>query len=859
MTVAVKESAKMVAITLDGSEAMVPAGSTILEAARMNGIYIPTLCFMEKLKPIGACRVCSVDVDGVANPVMSCTTLAIDGMKITTHNDSLQQYRKEMIQFILVNHPLDCPVCERSGECSLQDLTYEFGITSHIWATTPREKVPVVDWGLIQYDKNLCILCERCIKICREVQGVAAYKIDGSGFDSRINTVTGEKLDCDFCGQCIAVCPVGALSSGMYFSARSWEMERIETVCPHCAVGCSLHVNVKKGERLCKQAAIVRVTSDQAIGHNNGNLCARGRFGYEFMQSDELLTSPLIKQGHGHVVSDWDRAYKLVAETLAGYLSVHGKDAVAGIGSERATNEDNYLFQKFFRDCLGSGNIDTVTNMLSRDTAAGLYDHFDDFPMTISFREMKEGNLFVFIGAEGSNENPVAGNHIREAIIGHGAEVAVAYSKEVDFLPVPKLQLPYEYAGMHQFTVELLLGTVKSVNDEGAFPEGLELSDTWVAKLNSSAQAGTMDEEFKAKIRELVTLIRKQEKPVYIIGMEAQRHPQGTAIVQNIVNLAKITGGKIMLYREYCNSQGALDMGVAPNLLPGYRKETRPELKSDAGVLELIEQGKVKALIIADEDMLRRYPDRERLVKAMRNVEFVVVMDQFYTQTCLEADVILPTTTAAAKSGTFTNLEGRVQRLKQVITPPGQARSLSDIFCELAAKMGKEFPFKNSGDVTREIEKEVDIYGDMAGGFADYGKLRRAEPSLKWTDPSPMRQVDPGSFMLLPDHSLFTLGLYTDYCPSLRPLAGKPYADFHLHGKPFVWFNSGDAQRLGLSDGDMVTFKYNSTQREACVKTAPKIKKGTIRIPDENDLYPSVTLVYEGGEAACVNVEGLKG
>jgi formate dehydrogenase alpha subunit len=501
--------------------------------------------------------------------------------------------------------------------------------------------------------------------------------------------------------------------------------------------------------------------------------------------------------------------------------------------------------------------------MLNPGVASGLFDHFNDFPMNLSFREMRQGNLFVFIGAEGSNENPVASNHIRRAIIDHGAEVAIAYSKEVRFLPAPKMQLPYEYAGMRQFTLELLLGAVRSVSGNGSFFEGMELPGEWVKKLEKAAAGapGNVEQELKLKIVELVRLIREKGRPIYIVGMEAQRHPQGTSIVQNVVNLAKITGGKVMLYREYCNSQGAIDMGVAPNLLPGYINETRAGLTSDTGVLELMESGKAKVLIVIDEDVLNRYPDSLRLKNAMQNVEFVIVTDQFYTQTGMEADVILPTTAAASKTGTFTNLEGRIQKLNPAIERYGQARHVWDIFSELADRMGKGFSFENSGDVTRGIASEVPIYstGGRLADFADYGKLRKDEPALRWTEPEPIRPVEVDkTFTLLPDHQLFALGLYTDFCPALRPLLGKPYADFHLQGKPFVGFNPADAERLGFSDGDTVTFRYDSGQWEGIVKISAQVIPATIRIPDEKDLHPSVKLVFKGGEIDCVSGEGLK-
>ncbi|GMT42214.1 MAG: NADPH-Fe(3+) oxidoreductase subunit alpha [bacterium] len=857
-------SAVRVEITLNGRKTTVAAGTTILEAARMNGLHIPTLCWLEKLQPIGACRVCAVEVEGVDSPVMSCVTPVAEGMNVKTKSEELNKYRADMIRFILVNHPLDCPVCERSGECHLQNLTYTFGIKEHVWKTAKYEKIPVKDWGLIRYDKNLCILCERCIKICREVQGVAAYQIDGNGFDSRVNTVTGEKLDCDFCGQCISICPVGALSSGIIFAARSWDMIKMKTVCPHCGVGCSFHLNIKKGIKVNAEGRIIRVTSDDAIGHNNGNLCVRGRFGYEFTHSVDRLATPLIRDGENHVAADWETALDLIAQKLSGYRSSHGNNAFGAIGSERATNEDNYVFGKFFREVLGSGDIDSMVNMLSPHTASGLFEVFGDFPMTCSIGKFRSANLFVFIGSNGSSENPVLSNHIRWAMMDHGAEAAAAFSRDAVFEPAPRIQLPYDYAAMHEFLISLLSGTVESINKDGAIIENsVPITDDWRAKLKEAASDARrkVDESLNLKIAEFIKLIRKQGSPVYIVGSEAQRHPSGKAIIRNIVNLAKLTGGSVMLTREYCNSRGAIDMGLAPDILPGCVPETRNELKSRGSLLSLMEEGKIKALIIADEDPLRRHPDRERFSTAMQKVEFVVVTDQFYSLTCREADVILPTTVSAEKSGSFTNLEGRIQRFDAVVKPPGKSRSVLEIFGELARRMGGDFQYENSGDVTAEISDKVTIYGQIGedGGFADYSPLVNADSSLRWEEPAPIKNFFKGStFLLLPDSTIFELSPYTDYCPTMREKLGLQGMDFTKGSKPPVCFNPADAEKMSLSEGDAVAFKNGGGKWEGVVRISMGVRSGSIRIPDDKNRFPRIKLVANGTEFDCINTEGLR-
>lgn len=848
------ETRATVTLTIDGQTVEVKKGTTILQAARRVGKKIPTLCYLEKTHPIGSCRVCSVEVAGVDGPVMSCNTPASDGMAITTDSEQLKEFRRNMIQFILVNHPLDCPVCERSGECTLQNLTWQMGIKKHDWRTDANEKKPVVDWGLIRYDQNLCVMCERCVHVCSEVQGIDAYRVDGNGYAAKINTQDDKPLDCDFCGQCISVCPVGALSSGMYFSARSWEMTRTATICPHCAVGCAFEVNVKKG-------AIVRVTSNNALGTNKGNLCARGRFGYEFVQQGERLTAPMIRRGHGFETTDWDTALAYIAEKLTEYRA-EGKNAFAGIGSERATNEDNYVFQKFFRGALGSGNIDNMANMASRDTASGLFETFGDFPMTMSFDELKQGNLFVFIGLDGSNENPVVSNHIREAIHGHGAEVALAYSKEAFFLPLPRIKLTYGYTELHEFVVTLAGELVATIKADGGIPGGAVIAGDFEKRLGAefAGARAKLDGALSAQVAQLAALIKKKQKPVFLVGQEAQRHPQANAIVRNIVNIAKIAGGKVMVMREYCNSRGVNDMGVAPNVLPGYVKETRQDLAVFADFCTLINNHETKALIIADEDVLRRHADFVKFREAMDKVEFTVVIDQFYSQTAMAADVVLPSCTATAKDGSFTNIEGRIQRIYPAIEPVGNSRTVWRIFSGIAKLMGHDFGYQSTADVSAEIAATVPGYRAIIdGGMADYSPRINGSPALVWVDPAPMKKMAPGELVLLPEHNLFVMGIYTDYCPSLRHLVGKHYADFHVEGKPYVDINPADANTLGVKAEDTLLFKSPKREWKGRVRLSAAVKPGSVRIPDEMDQSPSVIMTAGGRQIQCHNLLGLMG
>ncbi len=736
---------KMVTLTINDKPVEVQKGTTILEASRANGFDIPTLCYLKKLKPIGSCRLCSVELEGVASPVMSCETPAAQGMNVTTDSESLKKYRQDMMRMILVEHPRDCPVCERSGECSLQDRTFELNVLGHKWTTQGHTRKPIVDWGLIKYDQNLCIMCERCIKVCREVQGVAAYKIDGTGYKSKINTVTGEKLDCDFCGQCISVCPVGALSSGIGFAGRAWEMKRTATICPHCGVGCTLDINVKKDK-------VIRVTSNHKAGINDGNLCARGRFGYQFIQSDERVTAPLIKSDAGMENAKWNDALEAVAQKLKSYKDKFGGKAFVGIGSERSTNEDNYVFQKFFREVLGSGNLDNVANMNNGDICSKAFETFGDVSLTASYESFDSADLFVLIGADGSVENPVVGNLIRRATINHGADTAIAYSRKAVFLPEPKVALTYDYKDMNSFMLNLLGRTIEN--------GGYDVDSAFT----KSVGKGSAD----LAIDELVAFTKKRGNPIYIVGQEAQKHPQANAIIRNIANLAKICGGKVLMLKEYCNTQGVNDIGVSPNVLPGRKPEYRPELICGSSVIDQMKSGTAKVLIVFDEDVLGRLSGSESFRDACGNVEYIVVVDQFKSETAKLADVFLASSTSAEKDGTFTDMEGRCQAVFRAVSPIG--KPAWQIFTELASKLGKDFGFKSVADIQAEIAKDVPLYSGIASGdfLVDYGPLLKSSSELKLVEPAKVEgELNPSY-----DQSLFSLGLYTDYCPALKPYQG---------------------------------------------------------------------------------------
>ncbi len=338
-------------IVIDGKVIEAKEGQTILQIAKNAGIHIPTLCFMEKLLPIGSCRMCIVEVEGYENPVTACNTIAIDGMVIRTNTENIRNARRDILRFMLINHPLDCPICDKAGECLLQDLVYEYNVDTQPYAiSAPKKEYKEYSTPAIMYHPNRCVVCSRCVRVCREVVGRNVLDIVGNGIDARIEPVNPDR--CIACGECLSVCPVGALTETVSpTKGRLWQIKRVPTICGYCGVGCSLELNVYDNK-------VIKITTNVDAGPNRGVLCVKGRFGYEFINSSERLTKPLIRKNGELVETTWEEALSFVASKLLEIKNKYGPDSIAGLTSARCTNEDNYVFQKFIRAVIGTNNVD---------------------------------------------------------------------------------------------------------------------------------------------------------------------------------------------------------------------------------------------------------------------------------------------------------------------------------------------------------------------------------------------------------------------------------------------------------------------------------------------------------------------
>jgi predicted molibdopterin-dependent oxidoreductase YjgC len=341
----------MINLTIDGKAITIPAGATILDAARRNDIHIPTLCDDPRLEPYGGCRLCIVQVKGMPRMVTACTTPVTEGMEVETSNLQIEAQRRTIVELLLSDHPNDCMVCERAGDCTLQELAYFYDLRENRFYGERRRYTKRDANPFIARDMEKCILCGKCVRVCDEVEGFCAIDIANRGFNAKISPPFDKDLDCEFCGQCVSVCPTGALISKQSLGrGRQKDVKEVETVCSYCGCGCNLTMHVSRNE-------VLRVTS-RPDTINEGWLCVKGRFGFNFINSPDRLKTPLIKKEGKFVEASWEEALQYVAGRLSEIKSTHGADAIGGLSSARCTNEENYLFQKFMRAGVGTNNVD---------------------------------------------------------------------------------------------------------------------------------------------------------------------------------------------------------------------------------------------------------------------------------------------------------------------------------------------------------------------------------------------------------------------------------------------------------------------------------------------------------------------
>jgi NADH-quinone oxidoreductase subunit G len=656
-------------ITVDGKKITAPAGTLLIEACKSAGIEVPSFCYYPNLSLQGACRMCLVKVEKMPKLQTACTTVVGEGMVVITDSDEVHQARKGMVELLLGNHPLDCPVCDAGGECELQDMTFSYGAAESKYME-PKNHKEEQQWSpVVYFDRPRCILCYRCVRVCGEGMDVWALGVQNRGVGSIIAPNKEDHLECEECGMCIDICPVGALTSGAYrYKTRPWEMNHVGTTCTHCADGCKTTLGVRRSETGME---IVRGDNRDKSGINGDFLCIKGRYAFDFANREDRLTQPLIRKDGQLAPATWEEAFELIGKRFKEVREQHGGQAIGVVGSNRTTNEENYLLQKFARVVLQTNNIDHHRTADFPAFASALGGKPES---TASMRDVFNAPAILLIGNDPTEQHPLLAWQIRNNVRLHNAKLYAVNSADI--------KLHRQAAGFLQIPA----------GGEGRFAAFLAGDDSAAEAITSHVDAG--DSPAQPSPGEFRDQLRAEQNLVIIFGAEIR----GGDIASLVRFGSGIPGAKFLCLADYANSRGAADMGLYPDLLPGYHSiaesgkfhEEWGGVPQTTGLTlpEMVESaraGNLKALYVVGANPVGRFG----IDPFVFSQSFVVVQDMFLTETAVLADVVLPAANAYEKSGTFTNTCGDLQLVKKAGEVSG-SKSDFEMIVRVADAMGAD-------------------------------------------------------------------------------------------------------------------------------------------------------------------------
>ncbi|MEJ6008386.1 formate dehydrogenase subunit alpha [Novosphingobium aquae] len=864
-----------VTLTIDGREVSVPAGTSVMRAAKECGGAIPSLCATDSVKAFGSCRLCLVEIDGRRGTPASCTTPAEQGMVVHTQTPRLAKLRKGVMELYISDHPLDCLTCSANNDCELQDTAAEVGLRdvrygydgeTHLGAATDSSN-PYFD-----FDPAKCIVCSRCVRACDEVQGTFALSVDGRGFASAVSAgQAGDTFlssECVSCGACVQACPTASLQEKAVKEIGLPERAVI-TTCAYCGVGCTFRAEMR-GEQL------VRMVPWKDGKANQGHSCVKGRFAWGYANHQDRVTRPMIRESIEQPWREvsWDEALAYTAGKLNAIKAQYGARALGAISSSRCTNEEVWLVQKLVRAGFGSNNIDTCARVCHSPTGYGLSKTFGTSAGTQDFDSVMDADVVLVIGANPTDGHPVFASRLKRRLR-QGAKLIVIDPRRIDLVHSPHIEAAHHLALQPGTNVAVLTAMAHVIVSEGLADEAFirercefdEFAD-WAAFVSQERHSPEALELVTrvpaADLRAAARLFATGGNGAIYYGLGVTEHSQGSSTVMAIANLAMATGNigrrgvGVNPLRGQNNVQGACDMGSFPHELPGYRHIARDDVRAsfeadwhvaldpDPGLripnmLDAALDGSFRAIYIQGEDILQSDPNTHHVAAGLAAMDLVIVHDLFLNETANYAHVFLPGSTFLEKTGTFTNAERRVQMVRMVMEP---ANGYEDwqVTQELAKAMGLGWDYADSGEIMDEIARLTPTFAGIS-----HARLDR-EGSLQW----PVNEAAPyGSPIMHVDGFVRGKGRFiiTDYVPTdertgprypLLLTTGRILSQYNVgaqtrrtantvwHEEDLLEMHPSDAEHRGIKHGDWARLASRTGETTLRVTVTDRVAPGVV-------------------------------
>ena len=869
----IRRSETLVTLTIDGQEVSVPAGTSVMAAASLMGTAIPKLCATDSLEPFGSCRLCLVEVVGRRGTPASCTTIAEAGMVVRTQSPKLAKLRRGVMELYISDHPLTCLTCSANGDCELQDMAGAVGLRevrygyegeNHLKAPTDTSN------PYFTFESSKCIVCNRCVRACEEVQGTFALTIDGRGFASKVSPGGTDFFgsECVSCGACVQACPTATLNEKSVIAMGKPEHSAV-TTCAYCGVGCAFKAEMQ-GDK------VVRMVPYKEGQANEGHSCVKGRFAYGYATHKDRITEPMIRDritDPWRVVT-WAEAVAHAASAFKRIQTTYGRDAVGGITSSRCTNEESYLVQKLVRAAFGNNNVDTCARVCHSPTGYGLKVTVGTSAGTQDFASVAEADVIFVIGANPTDGHPVFGSRMKRRLR-EGARLIVADPRRTDIVRSPHVRADYHLQLKPGANVAIINAMAHVVVTEGLVDENYvrtrcDIGDfeVWARFVADTRHSPEATEDLTgvpaADVRAAARLYATGGKAAIYYGLGVTEHSQGSTMVMGMANLAMATGNighagaGVNPLRGQNNVQGSCDMGSFPHELPGYRHvsddATREMFETMWGVkleeepglripnmLDEAVQGRFKGIYIQGEDPAQSDPDTQHVTAGLRAMECVVVQDLFLNETAKYAHVFLPGASFLEKDGTFTNAERRISRVRKVMAPLGGYGDW-EVTCLLSEALGYPMSYAHPSEIMDEVAALTPTFAGVS-----YDKLDRLG-SIQWPcnaaapNGTPMMHVDRfvrglGKFMLtefVPTEertgARFPLVLTTGRILSQYNVGAQTRRteNSRWHEEDVLEIHPFDAELRGIADGDLVSLESRSGDISIRAKISERMQPGVV-------------------------------